>query len=220
MDELFNKLNIKPNDINLYNVALSHSSYANEHKAKSDYERLEFLGDAIVDMVVAEYFYRNYSEDEGKMTKERASYVCENALYEYSLALGLDKYLKLGHGEEKSKVKKAIIADIFESFVAALYLDLGFATTRRFILDTIVPYIENPDINFFNDYKSSLQEYVQAEQNTISYELVKEEGPAHDKLFTVKVLIDGIGYGEGTATSKKDAEQEAAKKALEKMASN
>ena len=220
MDELFNKLNIKPNDINLYNVALSHSSYANEHKAKSDYERLEFLGDAIVDMVVAEYFYRNYSEDEGKMTKERASYVCENALYQYSSDLGLDKYLKLGHGEEKSKVKKAIIADIFESFVAAIYLDLGFATTRRFILDTIVPYIENPNINFFNDYKSSLQEYVQAEQDTISYELVKEEGPAHDRLFTVRVLIDGINYGEGTATSKKDAEQEAAKMALDKVAKN
>ena len=220
MDELFNRLNIKPNDLKLYNIAFSHSSYANEHKAKSDYERLEFLGDAIVDMVVAEYFYRNYSEDEGQMTKERASYVCENALYEYSIALGLDKYLKLGHGEEKSKVKKAIIADIFESFVAAIYLDLGFATTRRFILDTVVPYIENPDINFFNDYKSSLQEYVQAEQDTITYELVKEEGPAHDRLFTVRVLIDGISYGEGTATSKKDAEQEAAKKALEKMASN
>ena len=138
MDELFNRLNIKPNDLKLYNIAFSHSSYANEHKAKSDYERLEFLGDAIVDMVVAEYFYRNYSEDEGQMTKERASYVCENALYEYSIDLGL-----------------------------AMYLDLGFATTRRFILDTVVPYIENPDINFFNDYKSSLQEYVQAEQDTI-----------------------------------------------------
>ena len=103
MNELFKKLNIKPNDEKLYNIAFSHSSYANEHKAKQDYERLEFLGDAIVDMVIAEYLYTNYSEDEGEMTKVRSSYVCENALYEYSMDLGLEKYLRLGHGELKEK---------------------------------------------------------------------------------------------------------------------
>ena len=220
MNELFNKLNIKPNDEKLYNIAFSHSSYANEHKAKQDYERLEFLGDAIVDMVIAEYLYTNYSEDEGEMTKVRSSYVCENALYEYSMDLGLEKYLRLGHGElkENGRYKKAIVADIFESLMAAIYLDLGFSTVRRIILEVIVPYIENPKVNFFNDYKSALQEYVQAEQDTIHYHLIDEVGPSHDKTFTVDVLVDGIVYGRGVGSSKKEAEQEAAKVALDKLA--
>ena len=124
MDELFNRLNIKPNDIKLYMSAFSHSSYANEHKAKSDYERLEFLGDALVDLVVADYLYNNSKEAEGEMTKDRASYVCENALYQYSMDLGLNNYIRVGNGEQKDggKFKKAIVADIFESFMAAIYL--------------------------------------------------------------------------------------------------
>ena len=216
MDELFNKLNIKPNDIKLYVSAFSHSSYANEHKAKSDYERLEFLGDALVDLVVAD----NSKEAEGEMTKDRASYVCENALYQYSIDLGLNNYIRVGNGEQKDggKFKKAIVADIFESFMAAIYLDLGFSTARRVALDIIVPYIEDPKVSFFNDYKSALQEYVQAEQDSISYKLISESGPAHDKSFKMAVVIDGIVYGEGVGSSKKEAEQEAAKVALDKVA--
>ncbi len=102
--------------------------------------------------------------------------------------------------------------------MGAIYVDLGYATVRNAILKVIVPYIENPDINFFSDYKSSLQEMVQTDQKSLEYNLIKEEGPAHDKRFTVEVKIDGIVYGIGKSTSKKDAEQEAAKKALEKMA--
>ena len=220
MDELFNKLNIKPNDIKLYVSAFSHSSYANEHKAKSDYERLEFLGDALVDLVVADYLYNNSKEAEGEMTKDRASYVCENALYQYSIDLGLNNYIRVGNGEQKDggKFKKAIVADIFESFMAAIYLDLGFSTARRVALDIIVPYIEDPKVSFFNDYKSALQEYVQAEQDSISYKLISESGPAHDKSFKMAVVIDGIVYGEGVGSSKKEAEQEAAKVALDKVA--
>ena len=220
MEELFKKINIKPNDISLYKIAFSHSSYANEHKAKQDYERLEFLGDAILDMIVSEYLYKNKREDEGEMTKVRASYVCENALFEYSNLLGLSKYIRVGHGEamDDGKHKKAIVADTFEAFIAAIYLDLGFSTVKRVILDIIVPYIENDDISFFNDYKSALQEYVQAEQDSISYELVSEEGPSHDKKFTIAVKIDGIVYGTGEGTSKKEAEQIAAKIALDKVA--
>ena len=220
MDELFNKLNIKPNDIKLYVSAFSHSSYANEHKAKSDYERLEFLGDALVDLVVADYLYNNSKEAEGEMTKDRASYVCENALYQYSMDLGLNNYIRVGNGEQKDggKFKKAIVADIFESFMAAIYLDLGFSTARRVALDIIVPYIEDPKVSFFNDYKSALQEYVQAEQDSISYKLISESGPAHDKSFKMAVVIDGIVYGEGVGSSKKEAEQEAAKVALDKVA--
>ena len=220
MDELFNRLNIKPNDIKLYMSAFSHSSYANEHKAKSDYERLEFLGDALVDLVVADYLYNNSKEAEGEMTKDRASYVCENALYQYSIDLGLNNYIRVGNGEQKDggKFKKAIVADIFESFMAAIYLDLGFSTARRVALDIIVPYIEDPKVSFFNDYKSALQEYVQAEQDSISYKLISESGPSHDKSFKMAVVIDGIVYGEGVGSSKKEAEQEAAKVALDKVA--
>ena len=173
-------------------------------------------------MVVSEYLYLNKREDEGEMTKVRSSYVCENALYEYATDLDLSQYIKVGHGElmEDGKHKKAIVADTFEAMLAAIYLDLGFSTVRRVILDIIVPYIENNNISFFNDYKSALQEYVQAEQDSISYELVSEDGPSHDRQFTIAVMIDGINYGTGVGSSKKDAEQEAAKIALEKVAKN
>ena len=220
MNELFEKLNIKPNDIKLYNTAFLHSSYANEHRAKADYERLEFLGDSVVDLVIADYLYSCKSESEGEMTKVRASYVCENALYEYATNLGLNKYIKVGHGEEKEggKYKKAIVADIFEALMGAIYIDLGYATARRTVLNIMVPYIENPDITFFSDYKSALQEYVQTEQKSLVYELVEELGPAHDRTFKVDVKIDDIVYGTGIGSSKKEAEQDAAKKALNILA--
>ena len=220
MDELFLKLNIKPNDIKLYNIAFSHSSYANEHKAKQDYERLEFLGDSVLDLVVADYLYSNKKETEGEMTKVRASYVCENALYEYSMNLGLYKYIRVGHGEEKEggKYKKAIVADIFESLMGAIYLDLGYATARRIILNIVVPYIEDPTVNFFSDYKSLLQEYVQTEQKSLVYELVDEIGPAHDRKFKIEVKIDDLVYGVGIGSTKKEAEQEAAREAMLKLA--
>lgn len=220
MDELFIKLNIKPKDLKIYNTAFLHSSYANEHRAKADYERLEFLGDSVVDLVIADYLYSCKSEDEGEMTKVRASYVCENALYEYATNLGLNKYIKVGHGEEKEggKYKKAIVADIFEALMGAIYIDLGYATARRTVLNIIVPYIENPDITFFSDYKSALQEYVQTEQKSLFYELVEESGPAHDRTFKVEVKIDGISYGTGVGGSKKEAEQEAAREAINKLA--
>lgn len=220
MDELFEKLGIKPKDLRLYNTAFLHSSYANEHRAKADYERLEFLGDSVVDLVIADYLYSCENEDEGEMTKVRASYVCENALYEYATNLGLNRYIKVGHGEEKEggKYKKAIVADIFEALMGAIYLDLGYATARRTVLNIIVPYIEDPNVTFFSDYKSSLQEYVQTTQQSLIYDLVSEEGPAHDRTFTVEVRIDDIVYGTGVGSTKKEAEQEAAKVALNKLA--
>lgn len=218
MEELFKKLNIRPKQIELYKTAFSHSSYVNEHKVKNDYERLEFLGDAVLDLVVADYLYTNHKDSEGEMTKVRASYVCENANYQYATDLGLQNYILLGHGEQKSTIKKTIVADIFEALMGAIYIDLGYATVRKTILNIIIPYIENPNIIFFSDYKSILQEYTQTEQKTLEYSLIKEEGPAHDKRFTIEVKIDDIVYGIGIGTSKKEAEQEAAKKALEKMA--
>lgn len=218
MEKLFKKLKIKPKDLKLYERAFSHSSYANEHKSKQDYERLEFLGDAVVDLVVADYLYENFRETEGEMTKVRASYVCENALYEYSTALGLPDYIKVGHGEKKANghYKKAIVADIFEAMIGAIYIDLGYATARRVALNIIVPYI-NDNVTFFSDYKSALQEAAQTSKKSVEYLLIDENGPAHDKTFTFEVRIDNILYGVGTAKSKKEAEQVAAKDALDKL---
>ena len=220
MEELFKKLKLIPKDIELYRTAFSHSSYVNEHRVKANYERLEFLGDAVLDLVVADYLYRNYKETEGEMTKIRANYVCENANYTYATDLGLDKYILVGHGElkEGEPIKKAIVADIFEAFLGAVYIDQGYAKTRNTILKIVVPYIENPDITFFSDYKSTLQEFVQTEQKSIEYIITNEVGPAHNKAFTVDVIIDGIVYGTGIGTSKKEAEQEAARYAIDKLA--
>ncbi len=220
MERLFKKLGIIPNDMRLYQTAFSHSSYVNENHLKADYERLEFLGDAVLELVISDYLYRNMNFKEGDMTKIRASYVCENALYEYATDLGLSDYIKVGHGEEQDggRYKKVILADIFESFMGAVYLDLGFDTVKKVILNIIVPYIKDPNTVFFSDYKSVLQEYVQTEQRSLIYELESEEGPSHNKIFTTIVKIDDIVYGRGSAASKKESEQEAAKNALEKLA--
>ena len=219
MEELFNRLNIKPNELKYYNTAFQHSSYVNENHLKSDYERLEFLGDAVLELVMSDYLYNNLNVKEGDMTKLRASYVCENALYEYATDLGLSEYIKVGHGEEidGGRFKKVIMADIFEALMGAIYLDLGFDTAKRVIQNITVPYVENPKIVFFNDYKSALQEFVQTEQRSLVYNIISESGPAHNKSFTTEVRIDGILYGVGTAGSKKEAEQEAAKDALNKL---
>ena len=213
MQELFDKMGIKPNNIDLYIEAFTHTSYANEHNTSS-YERLEFLGDRVVDVIVSSYLYLQGLE-EGQMTKTKASYVCENALAEYSKSLNFDKYIRLGKGEE-NKVKKAILADCFEAFAAALYLDLGFEKAKEVVSKIIIPYIEDESI-LFSDYKSELQEAVQDLQRDLNYELVEETGPAHNKQFKYVVKIDDIIYGEGLGHTKKEAEQEAAKKALEKL---
>ena len=215
--ELLDKLNIKPNNIKLYETAFSHTSYSNEHKVKS-YERLEFLGDAVLELLMSNYLYKSNKYNEGEMTKIRAHYVCETANYEYSMKLGLNKYLKLGKGEEENggRNRKAIVSDIFESFLGALYLDQGFSKVQTFFEENIVPIIENHEVDFFDDYKSALQEFVQTDKKSLEYKLIKEVGPSHNKKFTVDVIIDNIVYGSGTAKSKKAAEQEAAKDALKK----
>ena len=216
MDEFLGRYGIIPNNIKLYEVAMSHSSYANEHKDKKNYERLEFLGDAVLELVISEYLYKNYEQDEGDMTKTRANYVCENANYEYMNKLGLVRYIRVGNGEIEN-IKKAIVADIFEAFIGAIYLDQGFPKAKEFVLETITPYIMNKTY-FFNDYKSILQEAVQTDRRSLSYDLIDESGPAHDKTFTIEVRIDDVIYGRGIAGSKKEACQLAAKEALEKLA--
>ena len=202
----------------LYIRAFTHSSYSNETKKNEDYERLEFLGDKILDFIVSEYLYINEHLSEGEMTRLRASYVCENPLYEYSNKLEFYKYLRLGKGEENTggRHKKAILADVFEAFLAATYLLYGIDVVKNIVNDVVIPYIENEDNIFLNDYKSKLQEYVQTDKKSLEYEVINEEGPANNKVFTVVVKVDNIVFGKGTANSKKEAEQEAAKDALEK----
>ena len=215
--EILDKLNIKTNQIELYETAFTHTSYANEFNVES-YERLEYLGDAILELIMSEYLYKNTTYDEGTMTKMRAHYVCENALYEYSKSWNLNAYLRLGHGEEESggRNRKAIVADIYEAFTGALFLDQGIEKAKEFIYLTAIPCVESNSFDFFNDYKSKLQELVQTDKRSLEYEIIEESGPAHNKSFTTIVKIDNIIYGKGTAGSKKEAEQEAAKNALEK----
>lgn len=215
--QLLSDLKINYNNENLYITALTHTSYANENRVES-YERLEYLGDAVLELVISEYLYNNRNCKEGVMTKLRAKYVCEDANYEYSKRLKLNQYLKLGHGEEESggRDRKAIVADIFEAFIGAMYLDLGFDEVKRFIYDNVIKLIEDNEIQFDTDYKSILQEYVQTDKRSLEYIVVDEFGPAHNKTFKVIVKIDDITYGEGIAHSKKEAEQQAAHDALKK----
>ena len=198
----------------LINVALTHSSYSNECGG-DNYERLEFLGDAILQAVSSEYFYLNTTLNEGDMSKIRASYVCENALYEYSKKIGLIPYIKVGNGMDNDNV--TIVADIFESVLAVIFLELGFDVVKRYILDVMVPYVD-ANIVFYSDYKSHLQELVQTDKKALEYRVVNESGPAHNKTFEVEVVVDGIVFGKGIGKSKKDAEQKAAHDAIKKQA--
>ena len=215
--KVLEKFGIETSHESLYEKAFTHTSYANEHD-KESYERLEYLGDAVLELIMSEYLYKNTEYQEGEMTKLRSHYVCENALYEYSIRLGLNEFLLLGKGEEETggRNRKAIVADIFEAFMGAIYLDKGLETVKKFIYSNIIPLVESGEINFFNDYKSILQEYVQTDKRSLEYVFVKEEGPAHNKTFEVVVKIDDIIYGRGSAHSKKEAEQEAAKDVLKK----
>lgn len=215
--ELFNRFKIIPKNKSIYEKAFTHTSYANENNTES-YERLEYLGDAVLELVMSDYLYQNTTYKEGQMTKMRAHYVCENALYEYSLKTGLNEYIKLGKGEQENggKFRKAIVADVYESFIGAIFIDQGLEKAKEFIYETAIPFVKNNKLDYFEDYKSKLQEFVQTEKRSLNYELINEEGPAHNKEFTVEVKIDDIIYGIGKAHSKKEAEQLAACDALSK----
>ena len=212
--KVFNNIDVNPTDMNLYITAVTHSSYTNENPSYPDYERLEFLGDAVLEIIISDYLYKERKYEEGIMTKMRASYVCEEACATYAKEMGLDEDIKVGSGEE---VNQTILADVFEAFVAALYLDQGYDFTKDFVLEIILKYIEK-EVDFLHDYKSTLQELAQTVKKSIIYEVVDEEGPAHNKKFTSIVKVDGIIMGRGTAGSKKASEQEAAKDALSKRA--
>ncbi len=212
--QLLKELNIKPKDISLYETAFTHTSYSNEHSNCESYERLEFLGDAVLELIISDYLYNEKHLEEGTMTKMRSSYVCEEACATYSNDLGFDKYIRLGSGENGASI--TILADVFESFIGATYLDQGFDFTSRLVLNIITKYI-NKGVDFLHDYKSELQELVQTVKKSVIYEVIDEKGPAHDKVFTCQVKVDDVIMGVGTGTSKKSAEQQAAKVALSKQ---
>ena len=209
-------------NISLLQNALTHSSYANErwHNSLKSNERLEFLGDSILGMVVAEYLYRNFPDrPEGELTRMRADMVCEKTLASVAARINLGQHLMLGNGEEQGggRSRDSILADAVESVIAASFLDGGMAAARSFIEKFIL--VEVPVRKMHNaDYKTALQELIQQKKNqTLSYALVGESGPDHDKRFEVEVSLNGRVIGTGTGSSKKRAEQMAAQSALENL---
>ena len=212
--DFLNKFNINIKNKKLLQIALTHSSYSNEHKGVDNYERLEYLGDAVLELVTSEYFYLYTEYKEGKMTKLRASYVCEKALATYAKAIGIDKHIRLGHGQMHN-LNDTIIADVFEAVVGAIYLDQGFDVVKKYIDAILIPYI-NKNIDFNVDYNTRLQELLQTGKKSLHYEVVKEYEVNHKKVFEVVVKIDNIVYGRGKGSSKKEAEQIAALDAYKK----
>lgn len=215
------KLGLRYNDIELYKNAFTHTSYANEHHLASN-ERLEFIGDAILDFLVGEYIFQTHQDmPEGEMTKTRAIYVCAEANNNYALKLGLDKLLLLGKGEEEQggRSRQNVLADLFEAFLGAIYLDSKDINEVRKILESVVfPSIEVHKI-YLEDYKSRLQELIQSEnRKSVNYVKETEEGPSHDRTFTSAVYFEGVKLGTGVGKSIKESEQMAAKEALEKLA--
>ena len=220
MDKLEEKIGYHFHDRELLTTALTHSSYANEkHGEAQSYERLEFLGDSILGLVTAEFLYTHEPRlPEGRMTRLRAELVCEVSLHKTALELGLGRYMRLGRGEEHTggRERPSILADMVEAIIAAMYLDSGMDQARSFILSRILHDVEFGDSHRSADYKTQLQELVQRRSNqVISYRLKEESGPDHDKTFLFEVLINGEVSGEGSGKTKKEAEQMAARKALE-----
>lgn len=221
LNEFQSKIGYTFKNRHLLEQALTHSSYANEKHMKkhSDNERLEFLGDAVLEIVSSEFLFINYPQKpEGELTKLRASIVCEPTLALCTKPLDLGKYLRLGRGEDHTggRKRKSILSDALEAVIGAIYLDGGFTNAKEFVLRFIMTDIENKQL--FYDSKTILQEMVQGGQEKgIVYQLVGEEGPDHNKSFRVEVVIGGEAFGCGIGRTKKAAEQEAAYQAILKL---
>lgn len=202
---------------NLLVNALTHSSYANEARTQSN-ERLEFLGDSVLSIVVSEHLYTLYrKKQEGSLTRMRASLVCEDTLFRFAQQINLGEHLRFGKGEKLNGgcTRPSILADGFEALIAAIYLDGGIENAREFIMRFIVDEINRMKPQSTTDYKTKLQEIVQAAgEDHIEYCIVGESGPDHDKRFTVEVHLNSNVVGKGTGHSKKEAEQRAAREAL------
>lgn len=222
MNSLEKRLNYEFKNIDLLKNALVHSSYANEIRGNvHSNERLEFLGDSVLSIIVSEHLYNKFPNmPEGELTRMRASLVCEKSLCEFSRELGIGNYLKLGKGEDKNggRERDSILADAFEAVLAAVYLDGGMDAAKAHIMNTVLRDIKHCEDDTFKDYKTTLQEVIQRNpEESVSYILVNESGPDHNKSFTVEVHLNSNVIGKGTGKSKKQAEQMAAKQALELM---
>ena len=202
--------------------ALTHSSYANEiHSRYGSNERLEFLGDSVLSIIVSEYLYVNYKDlPEGELTKLRASLVCEKTLSLFARQINIGSFLYLGKGEahNKGNERASILADTFEAVLAAIFLDGGMEAAKKHVLKFIVPELKERDFELFKDYKTMLQEVIQRNpEEKLTYELTDESGPDHDKRFTVEVHLNSNVIGKGVGRSKKQAEQAAARQAIQLM---
>ena len=204
----------------LLRLALTHSSYANESGDPSNCnERLEFLGDSILSLIVSEYIFKNFkNRPEGELTKLRASLVCEKSLCSFSKKMNLGEYMLLGKGEliNGGRERSSILADAFEAILAAIYLDAGMKQAEKHVLRFVVEELNHTEDEVFKDYKTTLQEVIQRNrEEQLSYILVDESGPDHDKSFTVEVHLNSNVIGSGVGKSKKQAEQFAANQALQ-----
>lgn len=208
-------------DYNLVKQSFIHSSYVNEHRKENflDNERLEFLGDAVLELGVSQYLYHQYPAMlEGEMTKLRAAIVCEASLANFALQLEMDQHILLGKGEEQSggRNRPALLADVFESFLGALYIDQGYDQVITFLDSYVFPKISMGAFSHAMDYKTQLQEMVQQQKNQkIEYQIIEEKGPSHNKEFVAQVRINDQNYDVGVGRTKKEAEQRAAKNALD-----
>ncbi|MFD1705851.1 ribonuclease III [Siminovitchia sediminis] len=222
-DELQKQIGIHFTDIKLLKKAFTHSSYVNEHRKKpyEDNERLEFLGDAVLELTVSQFLYEKYPMmSEGELTKLRAAIVCEPSLVTFANELNFGEAVLLGKGEEMTGGRKrpALLADAFEAFIGALYLDQGLEKTKAFLDKVVFPKVEVGAFSHVMDFKSQLQEVVQRDgTGTLKYEILKEHGPAHSRVFESQVVLNGEVLGEGKGRSKKEAEQHAAQMALGKL---
>lgn len=205
----------------LLKQAFTHSSYVNEHRRKpfEDNERLEFLGDAVLELTISQFLFKKYSMmTEGELTKLRAAIVCEPSLVSFANELGFGKLILLGKGEEMTggRERPALLADVFEAFIGALYLDQGIEKVIDFLEKVVFPKINAGAFSHVMDFKSQLQELIQRDASgVIEYRVLQEKGPAHNKEFVSKVSLNGEELGVGTGRSKKEAEQHAAQMALE-----
>lgn len=222
INDFENIIGYKFNNIELLRNALTHSSYANEVNSQfGSNERLEFLGDSVLSIIVSEYLYNNYKKlPEGELTKLRASLVCEKTLCLFSKQINMGEYLFLGKGETHNRgfERASILADAFEAVLAAVFLDGGMEVAKKHVLRFIIPELKDREDELFKDYKTLLQEVIQRNpEERLTYVLTDESGPDHDKQFTVEVHLNSNVIGVGCGKSKKQAEQAAASQALELM---
>ncbi|MCY6483979.1 ribonuclease III [Clostridium aestuarii] len=222
LNELENKLNIRFNNISLLDIAFTHSSCANENKNIKFNERLEFLGDSILQLCISEFLFNKYKDkSEGFLTKKRALIVCGNSLYRVSKNWNAGKYINMSKGEEMTggRTRVSILSDCVEATIASIYLDQGYTKAKEFILENFKVIIEEADNNeIIIDHKTKLQETIQKfGEYSVEYSLLRYEGPPHRRKFFTEVMVDSLVKGVGEGYSKKESEQNAAKEALESL---